>query len=76
MTNLKGPCWQQRPVEPASFPRLHALYSLEDVIRPVFSPFSMFGHSCSFKTLSPLQVVLGRSQPVQKAWQMLSLTVA
>lgn len=22
MTNLKGPCWQQHPVKPASFPQL------------------------------------------------------
>ena len=77
-TILKGPFWQQCPVKPASFPQPHALNSLEAVICPVFSPFSMFGHSCFFKTvlLSLLQVVAGRSQPVQKAWQMLSLTLA
>lgn len=48
---------------------LLALNSLEVAISPVFSPFSMFGHSCSFKTvpLSLLQVVVGRSQPAPKS---------
>lgn len=68
MNNLKGPRWQQCPVKPASFPRPLALKSLEAAIFAVFSPFSMFGHFCSFKTvpLSLLQVVAGRSQPAPK----------
>lgn len=66
-SHLKGPGWQQCPVKPASL-QPPALNSLEAAIPPVFSPFSMFGHSCSFKTvpLSLLQVVAGRSQRAPK----------
>ena len=44
------------------------LCALEATICPVFSPFSLFGHSCCFKTvpLSLLQVVAGTGQPALK----------
>ena len=66
--HLKGPCWQQHPVKPASCPRPPARSSPEAWIPPVFCPVSMFGHSCSFQTvpLSLLQVVAGRSQRAPK----------
>lgn len=78
MNNLTGPCWQQCPVKPASFPRPHALQSLEDEICPVFSPFSVLG------TPAPLRQCpchssrwwRGEASQHQKAWQMLSLTLA
>lgn len=51
-----------------SAPAPPALNSVEAAIPPVFFPFSMFGHSCFFKTvpLSLLQVVAGRSQRAPK----------
>lgn len=67
MNNLKGPRWQRCPVKPASFPQPHGLSPLKPQ-SVVFSPFSMFGHSCSFKTvpLSLLQGVAGTGQPAPK----------